>query len=71
MTRQLANLVTANWATDPALYRSATVAGEWNLFVFVTDSGILRGGKNSLVFKATRSTLWRGFMWDSVILEYV
>ncbi|KAK0102170.1 hypothetical protein ONS95_001033 [Cadophora gregata] len=64
------SFVTANLKSDPALYRSGTTAGEWRLYEFEVAGGVLREGENRLAFKVTRSTLWRGFMWDSVVLEW-
>tara|TARA_R110002060_G_scaffold13915_2_gene19639 strand:- start:56 stop:961 length:906 start_codon:yes stop_codon:yes gene_type:complete len=64
------SFVTANLKSDPAPYRSGTTAGEWRFYEFVVDGGWLKEGENRLDFQITRATLWRGFMWDSVILEW-
>lgn len=55
---------------DPSLYRSATAAGEWRLFEFEFDAGVLQEGLNTITFQLTRESAWHGFMWDSVILEW-
>jgi rhamnogalacturonan endolyase len=53
-------------------YRGATRAGEWHLLEFGVERGLLTGDKkNRLHFKVTKSTLWRGWLWDAVILEWV
>ncbi|KAK8024028.1 hypothetical protein PG993_012094 [Apiospora rasikravindrae] len=56
---------------DPSLYRSGTTAGEWRYFEFPFDAGtVLRKGVNEIRFEVTSNTTWRGFMWDSVVLEW-
>lgn len=54
---------------DPSLYRSATAAGEWRLFEFGFDAGVLKKGVNTITFELTKNSTWHGFMWDSVVLE--
>jgi len=66
----LTSLITADLASDPGLYRSATTAGEWRFFEFTIGNSLLTGGSNELVFEITRYTQWRGFMWDSVVLDW-
>ncbi|KAK6856949.1 hypothetical protein PG995_007136 [Apiospora arundinis] len=56
---------------DPSLYRSGTTAGEWRYFEFPFDAGtILKKGLNEIRFEVTSNTTWRGFMWDSIVLEW-
>ncbi|KAI1858216.1 hypothetical protein JX265_010884 [Neoarthrinium moseri] len=57
-------------ASDPALYRSGKISGEWRFFQYEVNSGVLHEGTNTVGFTVTRYTQWRGFMWDSVILEW-
>lgn len=64
----LNNTVLAN---DPALYRSGRISGEWRFVQYEVDSKILAEGLNTVGFTVTRSTTWRGLMWDSIILEWV
>jgi rhamnogalacturonan endolyase len=64
------NLTSGSIATDPCMYRSGTLAGEWHYYEFPISTGILKTGLNTVGFKVTRTTLWHGFMWDSVMLEY-
>ncbi|TVY33448.1 Rhamnogalacturonate lyase [Lachnellula subtilissima] len=66
----LASLTSTTLPSDPGLYRSGTTAGEWRFLEFDIEAGVLTAGTNSLVFEVTRTTLWRGFMWDSIILEW-
>lgn len=55
---------------DPGLYRSATVAGEWRYFELPFDNGLLSAGWNAVTFQMIRNTTWKGFMWDSITLEW-
>ncbi|KAK8102865.1 hypothetical protein PG984_016011 [Apiospora sp. TS-2023a] len=56
---------------DPSLYRSATTAGEWRYYEFPFDAGaVLKEGDNEIRFEVTSNTTWRGFMWDSIVLEW-
>lgn len=69
---RVGNLTSGQILSDQCLYRSATTAGEWHLFEFPFDgAAVLRQGWNTLTFNVTASTLWRGFLWDSVVLEWV
>lgn len=58
-------------ASDPALYRSGTRSGEWRFLQFEIRPEELAEGRNVLSFTTERFTLWRGVMWDSVVLEWV
>jgi rhamnogalacturonan endolyase len=60
-----------NLASDPALYRSSKTSGEWRFFQYEIGAGVLTEGTNTVDFILTRYTQWRGFMWDSVILEWL
>ncbi|GME55056.1 putative rhamnogalacturonate lyase protein [Neofusicoccum parvum] len=68
---RVGNITTDAVPTDPSLYRSATVAGEWHLFEFPVDGALLVDGSNTLSVVVERSTRWRGWLWDSLILEWV
>lgn len=68
---KIANITTDDVPTDPSLYRSATVAGEWHLFEFPVDGALLVEGNNTLSVVVERATLWRGWLWDSLLLEWV
>ncbi|KAH0424658.1 rhamnogalacturonate lyase [Colletotrichum camelliae] len=57
--------------SDPALYRSGKISGEWRFFQYKIDTDVLKAGKNTVGFSITRYTQWRGFLWDSVILEWI
>lgn len=57
-------------ANDPGLYRSSRIAGEWRFFQYEVDPSLLVAGTNTVGFTVTRYTEWRGFMWDSIFLEW-
>lgn len=56
---------------DPALYRSSRISGEWRFVQYAVDPAILVEGLNTVGFTVTRSTTWRGLMWDSILFEWV
>ncbi|KAI1079649.1 polysaccharide lyase family 4 protein [Whalleya microplaca] len=60
----------AELLNDPGLYRSATTVGEWRYFEFEFAAAVLRQGANEVTFQLTQNTTWRGFMWDSIALEW-
>ena len=67
----LGSLSKDNLASDPALYRSGTTSGEWRFIQYPFNGGsVLKAGRNSVSFTVDRYTLWRGFLWDSIILEW-
>ncbi|BCS19874.1 putative rhamnogalacturonase [Aspergillus puulaauensis] len=55
---------------DGTIYRSATTAGEWRYFEFPFDASLLRETENEITFQVTKSSTWKGFLWDSVVLEW-
>ncbi|CAN8099944.1 unnamed protein product [Discula destructiva] len=56
--------------SDPGLYRSSRISGEWRFIQYKIDPAQLVEGTNTVGFTITRYTEWRGFMWDTVILEW-
>jgi rhamnogalacturonan endolyase len=52
-------------------YRGATRAGEWRKLEFMVGKGELRVGANEVSFRVTKTTLWRGWVWDAVVLKWV
>ncbi|KAF2680473.1 polysaccharide lyase family 4 protein [Lentithecium fluviatile CBS 122367] len=52
-------------------YRGATRAGEWRLLEFPVAKAELKIGENRVDVQVTTSTKWRGWLWDSVVLEWV
>jgi rhamnogalacturonan endolyase len=55
---------------DPSLYRSGTLAGEWRLFEFPVKAGAFKEGWNTVEFVVTKSEAWKGYMFDSILLEW-
>ncbi|KAI1343322.1 polysaccharide lyase family 4 protein [Xylariaceae sp. FL0016] len=57
---------------DPSVYRSGTTAGEWRYLEFPFDGvSVLRPGEaNEATFQLVQNTTWRGFMYDSIVLEW-
>ncbi|KAK6828426.1 polysaccharide lyase family 4 protein [Apiospora arundinis] len=66
----LGSLGTETFASDPSLYRSGKTSGEWRFVQYRVPADALKGGANRLGFTVTRYTQWRGFMWDSIVLEW-
>lgn len=66
----LGSLSTAVLTNDPGLYRSSRTSGEWRFFQYEFDPSQLVAGTNTVGFTITRFTEWRGFMWDSIFLEW-
>ncbi|PSR78975.1 polysaccharide lyase family 4, domain III-domain-containing protein [Coniella lustricola] len=56
--------------SDPGLYRSSRISGEWRFIQYEIDPSDLVAGTNTIGFTITRFTEWRGFMWDSIFLEW-
>jgi rhamnogalacturonan endolyase len=52
-------------------YRGATQAGEWHLLEFLVPKNQVKVGQNRFDFRVTSSTMWRGWLWDSVVFEWV
>ncbi|KAK8050992.1 polysaccharide lyase family 4 protein [Apiospora rasikravindrae] len=58
------------FSSDPSLYRSGKTSGEWRFVQYRIPRAILKEDVNTLGFTVTRYTQWRGFMWDSIMLEW-
>lgn len=56
---------------EAAVYRSATLAGELHYFEFAIAAGRLRQGSNSIDFGVYKNQTWRGFIYDTLLLEWV
>jgi len=68
---KVGNITSARLANSQDTYRGATRSGEWRLLEFPVMEGALRQGWNELDVKVTNATQWRGWLWDSVVLEWV
>lgn len=51
-------------------YRGATQAGEWRFLQFDVAKEVLKQGENKVDFTVTKSAQWRGWLWDSIILDW-
>lgn len=69
--KTVGNISKDTLTSDPALYRSGTISGEWRFLQYEIAAGDLKEGRNVLSFTTDRYTLWRGVLWDSIILEWV
>ncbi|TKX21756.1 rhamnogalacturonan lyase B-like protein 3 [Elsinoe australis] len=67
---RVGNLTSGSVPSDQCLYRSATTAGEWHFFEFPVAAGRLRAGRNTVSFVVEKTTVWRGFLWDSIVLDW-
>lgn len=68
----LGGLIPANTSSDPAVYRSGTLAGEWRYYEFPIGAGVLKASGNKLdISVIKRATRWSGVMWDSLLMEFV
>ncbi|KAH0033422.1 polysaccharide lyase family 4 protein, partial [Aureobasidium melanogenum] len=68
----IGNLSSSGIPSDPSLYRSGTVAGEWHQFEFPINGSHLRAS-NDIDFRVTSwsSSLWRGPIYDAIKLEWI
>lgn len=69
---RIGNLSSSGILSDPSLYRSGTVAGEWHQFEFPINGSSLKVD-NSIDFKvgSLSSNLWRGPIYDAIKLEWI
>jgi rhamnogalacturonan endolyase len=69
---RIGNLSSSGILSDPSLYRSGTVAGEWHQFEFPIDGSNLKKS-NAIDFRVSSlsSSLWRGPIYDAIKLEWI
>jgi rhamnogalacturonan endolyase len=68
---KVGNITSESLLNSQDTYRGATRAGEWKKLEFGVGKAGLKVGKNALGFKVTKTTEWRGWLWDAVVLEWV
>jgi rhamnogalacturonan endolyase len=68
---KIGNITSASLLNSQDTYRGATRNGEWRLLEFPVGAETFKNGTNKLDIKVTRSTQWRGWLWDSLVLEQV
>ena len=68
---RIGNLSSSGILSDPSLYRSGTVAGEWHQFEFPINGSRLKTS-NTIDFRVSSlsSSLWRGPIYDAIKLEW-
>jgi rhamnogalacturonan endolyase len=66
----IGSLSNRNLKPDSSLPRSGTVAGEWKYVEFPVPVGRLKQGWNTVDFKIAKNTQWRGYMFDSILMEW-
>jgi len=67
---KLGNITSASLLNSQDTYRGATRAGEWRLLEFLVGKEELKDGENMLDIKVTRTTEWRGWLWDSLVMDW-
>jgi rhamnogalacturonan endolyase len=68
--RTIGSLSPSTVPSDPSLYRSSTIAGEWHYYEFSISGGMISRGQNKLILEMTETKPMRGFMWDSILLDW-
>jgi rhamnogalacturonan endolyase len=67
---KVGNITSASLTNSQDTYRGATRAGEWRLLEFPIAQERLKKGTNVLDVKVTRTTQWRGWLWDSIAMDW-
>jgi rhamnogalacturonan endolyase len=67
---KIGNITSESLVNSQDTYRGATRAGEWRLLEFGVGKDALKAGENVLGFKVTKTTVWRGWTWDSLVMEW-
>lgn len=69
---RIGNLSSSGILSDPSLYRSGTVAGEWHQNEFPINGSSLKAS-NKIEFRVTSlsTSLWRGPIYDAIKLEWI
>ncbi|QDS70498.1 hypothetical protein FKW77_010159 [Venturia effusa] len=67
----LGQLAPPHTRSDPCVYRSGTLAGEWRYYEYRIQAGVVRKTGNQLDFSVVeRPGKWSGVMWDSILMEF-
>jgi rhamnogalacturonan endolyase len=67
---KVGNITSESLLNSQDTYRGATTAGEWRLLEFGVGKEGLKLGTNVLDIKVTKTTIWRGWLWDSIVLDW-
>lgn len=65
------NITSASLVNSQDTYRGATRNGEWRLLEFPVGADVFKIGTNRLDMRVTRTSQWRGWLWDSLVLDQV
>lgn len=68
---KIGNITSASLLNSQDTYRGATQNGEWRLLEFPVAGELFANGTNRLDITVTRTTKWRGWLWDSLVLDLV
>lgn len=68
---KVGNITSTSLLNSQDTYRGATRAGEWRLLEFPVTKEGLKEGENKIDIKVDRATRWRGWLYDSIVLESV
>ncbi|KAJ4374835.1 hypothetical protein N0V83_001913 [Neocucurbitaria cava] len=66
---QVGNITSASLVNSQDTYRGATRNGEWRLLEFAVAKEGLKMGENRIDVGVEKATQWRGWLWDSIVLE--
>ncbi|KAF1848789.1 polysaccharide lyase family 4 protein [Cucurbitaria berberidis CBS 394.84] len=66
---KVGNITSASLVNSQDTYRGATRAGEWRLLEFPVTKEGLKQGDNRIDVKVEKASQWRGWLWDSILLE--
>jgi rhamnogalacturonan endolyase len=67
---KVGNITSASLLNSQDTYRGATRAGEWRLLEFGVGKDVLKVGANVLAIEVVKTTLWRGWLWDSLLMDW-
>lgn len=68
---KIGNITSEALLNSQDTYRGAIRAGEWRMLEFgIQEGGLKSGERNLLEFKVTKSAIYRGWMWDSIWVDW-
>jgi rhamnogalacturonan endolyase len=67
---RIGSLFSASFLGDPAIARSATLAGEWRYIELRIPLGVLKNGPNLVEIRMAKINGLNGYIYDSVLLEW-
>jgi rhamnogalacturonan endolyase len=67
---KIGSLYSPKFSGDPAIVRSATLAGEWRYIELQVPTGVLKMGKNVVDINMAKVNGLNGYIYDSLLLEW-